>query len=103
MAEKKSIFGPETVRKTADLARLNLTDDEVTKFTEQLGSILGYIEKLSEVNTNGVEPLTHPLSLVTPLREDEVIASPGSHAMLDVAPEQLYENYKVPQVIGGGN
>jgi aspartyl-tRNA(Asn)/glutamyl-tRNA(Gln) amidotransferase subunit C len=98
-----SKFGSETVRKTADLARLNLTDEEVAKFADQLGGILGYIEKLSKLDTTNVEPLTHPLSLATPLREDEVHPSPGPAVMLDVAPEQLYENYKVPQVIGGGN
>lgn len=96
-------FGPDTLRKVADLARLQLTDAEVQKYTEQVGQILGYIEKLNTVDTSKTEPMTHPLALETPLRPDEARPSPGAEAMLACAPESLYESYKVPQVMGGGH
>ena len=96
-------FSEDIVRKVAELARLKLTDAEVTKFTAQLGNVLGYIEKLKTLDTLNVEPLTHALDLVTPTRPDEMIASPGAEVILSVAPEHLYESFKVPQVIGGGH
>jgi aspartyl-tRNA(Asn)/glutamyl-tRNA(Gln) amidotransferase subunit C len=93
-------FTEADVRKIADLARLELSDQEVTKFASQLGDILGYIQKLNELDTTGVEPMTTPHAFDTPLRDDEVIPSLGPTAMLQSAPDQMYENYKVPQVLG---
>lgn len=95
----KPKFTEDDVRKIANLARLELTDAEVTKFANQLGDVLGYIQKLNEIDTHGVEPMTTPHAFDTPLRNDEVVESPGAAAMLQNAPEQMYENYKVPQVI----
>ena len=102
MAAKAS-FGEDTVRKVAELARLSLTDAEVKLFAGQLGQVLSYIDKLSAVDTRNVEPLTHPLELETALRDDEPRPSPGAEIMTALAPEHLYENFKIPQVIGGGN
>lgn len=95
-------LGEETVRKVAELARLQLSDDEVTRFTAQLGQILGYIDKLDSVDTKNVEPLIHAVDLAPALREDEARPSPGAEIMTGLAPEHLYENFKIPQVIGGG-
>lgn len=92
----------DTVRRVAELARLQLTADEVAKFTAQLGSVLGYIEKLNAVDTKTVEPMTHALDLPPALRPDEVTTSPGVEKMLGSAPETLHDQFKVPQVIGGG-
>ncbi|MBI3543591.1 MAG: Asp-tRNA(Asn)/Glu-tRNA(Gln) amidotransferase subunit GatC [Deltaproteobacteria bacterium] len=97
-----SKFGSDDVRKVAQLARLKLTDEEVGKFAHQLESVLGYVAKLSQLSTDGVEPLTHPLELATPLRPDDARPSPGAETMVSSAAEHLYENYKVPQVLGGG-
>jgi aspartyl-tRNA(Asn)/glutamyl-tRNA(Gln) amidotransferase subunit C len=102
MAGTKVEFGPETVRKVADLARLKLSDDEVQKFTVQVSNVLGYIEKLNEINTDGVEPMTHALDLLTPTREDVARPSPGAERMTGLAPDALHEQFKVPQVMGGG-
>ena len=92
-------FGPETVKKVADLARMQLSDSELEKFTDQLEKILGYIEQLKPVDTSGVAPMSHPFDLETPLRSDNVQPSLGSEAVLASAPDSLYENFKVPQVI----
>jgi len=96
-------FSEETVKKVADLARLQLSAEEVTKFTHQVGEILKYIEKLNTLDTTNVEPLSHALDLTSSLRSDEARPSPGADAMTESAPESLYENYKVPQVMGGQN
>lgn len=97
-------FSQDTVRKMAELARLQLTEQEVETFTAQVGKVLTYIDKLGELDTTNVEPLTHALELITPTRAaDEARPSPGSAAMLASAPEQLHDSYKVPQVLGGGS
>ena len=101
MTEKKAGFSEADIRKVAELARLELSSAEITKFTSQIEKILGYVCKLEELDTKGIEPMSHPLSLETPLRVDEAVPSPGAEKMLASAPEQIYNNYKVPQVMGG--
>ena len=96
-------IGAETVRKVAELAKLKLSDEEVARFTEQLATIVQYIDKLATVETSTVEPMTHPLDLPTPTRVDEVLPSPGAAVMLESAPEQMFESYRVPQVLGGSH
>lgn len=90
-------------RQTATLAQLELTDEEIRTFTRQLGDILGYIEELNSVPVEGVEPLLHPLELMTPLREDVAHAPPldaeGRSRTLGCAPEVLYDGFKVPQIL----
>ncbi|MBI3557040.1 MAG: Asp-tRNA(Asn)/Glu-tRNA(Gln) amidotransferase subunit GatC [Deltaproteobacteria bacterium] len=95
-----SKFGADTVRKVAELARLQLTEAEVTKFTEQVGHILAYVEKLDALDTAQVAPLLSPLEVVPPLRADDLRPSPGAEVMVSLAKEHLYESYKVPQVMG---
>jgi aspartyl-tRNA(Asn)/glutamyl-tRNA(Gln) amidotransferase subunit C len=76
-------INPALTRRVAKLARLDLTDSEADNFTAQLGQILQYVDQLGEVNLHEgkeVEPLTHPLDLPTPMREDEPIASPPCQA-----------------------
>lgn len=90
-------------RQVAHLARLSLSDSEVTTFTSQLGNILNYIEQLQEVNVQNTEPLSHPLELATPLREDRVVPSlkdkEGKPKVLSSAQDVLYDGYKVPQIL----
>lgn len=92
-------FSSETVMKVAHLARLELTAEETAKFSSQLTKILDYVEKLNSLDTSKVEPMTQVHDVETPLREDETRPSPGAAAILDSAPEQVFDNYKVPQVI----
>ncbi len=97
------IGSKEMTQQLARLARLKLTDEELTSFTAQVGDILKYVEKLQEVNVDGVAPMTHPLELATPLREDVAVPSPrnaeGKPKVLDAAPDMLNDGYKVPPIL----
>ena len=89
----------EDVIKVAELARLEFSDDETRKFTEQLGSILGYIDRLNELDTDNVEPTSHVLDFSTPLREDNVVKLLTIEEVLQNAPETEDDFFVVPQVI----
>ena len=83
----------------ADLARLEFSESEIEKFTDQLENILGYIEKLSELDTTGVEPTSHVLDVSTPLREDKAIEWITPEEALQNAPEREENFFTVPKVI----
>ncbi len=90
-------------RRIAQLANLELTEQEVTSFTSQLGNILGYIDQLAKAEVADIEPMTHPIDLPTALREDVVRPSPtdaeGRPRVLESAPEVLHDGFKVPPVL----
>ena len=87
------------VRKVAQLSRLDLSDAEVGEFTGQLEAILAYVDKMSELNTDEVEPLAHCLPLSNCLREDVVTDSLGAEAALANAPQRDGEFFKVPKIL----
>jgi len=87
------------VRYVANLARINLTDDEVTRFGTQLEEIMGYIEKLSEVDIDGVEPTAHAYSLSNRVREDLPVESLPPEGFLQNAPDQANQQLRVPKVV----
>lgn len=84
---------------TAELARLYFEEQEIEKFTEQLGNILEYIEDLSELNTDNVDPTSHVLEITTPLREDKVKQLITTEEALQNAPEKDEDFFVVPKVI----
>jgi aspartyl-tRNA(Asn)/glutamyl-tRNA(Gln) amidotransferase subunit C len=83
----------------ANLARLALTDKEIELYTSQLKRILGYVEKLSELDTTGVEPTTYTVPLNTAFREDKAKPSLAREEALWNAPEEDRGCFKVPQII----
>lgn len=87
------------VRKVAKLSRLELTDAEVEEFTGQLSAILDYVEKMNELDTNGVEPLAHCLPISNVFREDCVKESLGTEKALANAPQRDGEFFKVPKIL----
>ncbi|MEX1000360.1 MAG: Asp-tRNA(Asn)/Glu-tRNA(Gln) amidotransferase subunit GatC [Thermodesulfobacteriota bacterium] len=89
----------DDVVKVAELARLEVTEEETAIFTEQLGNILEYIEKLNELDTDNVEPTSHVLDISTPLREDKVVKWLSIEEVLQNAPESEDDFFVVPQVI----
>ncbi len=92
------IINETQVRKVAKLARLELTDEEVARFSRDLESILEYVQKLNELNTEGVEPLAHCLPITNVLREDEVQPSLGAEETLANAPDRYEDYFKVPPI-----
>ncbi len=84
----------------ARLARLRLTAGEVARFTEQLGEIFEYFERLDGVDTTGVEPFTHPRALTNVLREDDVVPGLSHEQALGNAPQARGGHFCVPRVLG---
>jgi aspartyl-tRNA(Asn)/glutamyl-tRNA(Gln) amidotransferase subunit C len=83
----------------AKLARLAFSDDEMEKFTAQLNTILHHMEKLNEIDTSNVEPLSHVSDLKNVLREDVVTPSLPRDEVLKNAPSKNEKFFKVPKVI----
>jgi aspartyl-tRNA(Asn)/glutamyl-tRNA(Gln) amidotransferase subunit C len=89
----------EQVKKVALLARLELTPEEEEKFTTQLGSILGYVEQLNEVDVSNVQPTTRAIDVSNVTRQDELQPYPERDAILDSAPSQEGDYFKVPKIL----
>lgn len=92
------------VRHVAKLSRLRLSDDEVHRYTDQLGHVLGYIAKINELDLEGVEPMTHPLDLTNVLRPDDPRPGMDVEKILANAPGRAEHDgagfFEVPKVIG---
>ena len=87
------------VKYTAHLARLALTPDEEKKLSAQLGGILGYIEKLRELDVTNVEPTAHAVPLVNVTRVDEIRPSLPHEEALRNAPRQSNGLFIVPKIV----
>ena len=85
----------------AELARLELTDEEKAVFQPQLENIVKYVEKISSVNVDGVEPMMHGRPLVNAFREDEVRPSMDREAALGNAPARVGEEFLLPKIVEG--
>jgi aspartyl-tRNA(Asn)/glutamyl-tRNA(Gln) amidotransferase subunit C len=90
---------PQEVSHVAKLARLHMSQEEVEEMTRQLDDILTYVAKLNELDTEGVVPTTHTISIVNAFREDEVKPSLEREKTLVNAPRQNGESFVVPRVI----
>jgi aspartyl-tRNA(Asn)/glutamyl-tRNA(Gln) amidotransferase subunit C len=88
------------VEKVSLLARLALTDEEITRMTSQMGEILGYIDLLSELDTSQVEPMAHALDVANVFRNDLMRPSLDREVVLANAPQRDGECYLVPAVFG---
>jgi aspartyl-tRNA(Asn)/glutamyl-tRNA(Gln) amidotransferase subunit C len=91
--------GEIDVKYVAHLARLALTPDEEIKLSAQLGSILGYIEKLRELDVTNVEPTAHAVPLVNVTRADEIRPSLPHEEALRNAPRQSNGLFIVPKIV----
>ena len=88
------------VEKIATLARLRISVDEADGFASQLADVLRYVETLDEINTDGVEPMAHPIEQVNVLADDVSQDSFPRETMLRNAPKCDEEYYRVPPVLG---
>jgi aspartyl-tRNA(Asn)/glutamyl-tRNA(Gln) amidotransferase subunit C len=88
------------VEKVALLARLRLSDAELETMTGQLAQIVGYVDLLSEVDTEGVEPMAHAVEVTNVFASDEVQPSLPRDTALATAPRHNGRGYLVPAVLG---
>lgn len=89
----------ETLEKVAHLARLSIKPEEKDQLLKDMGEILNWVEKLGEVDTEGVEPLTHMTQEVNVLRDDKAEKSIERAEALKNAPDQDGKFFKVPKVL----
>lgn len=87
------------VEYVAELARLSFTEEEKEALTHDLNSVLGYIEKLNELDTENVDIIVNPYYIENRLREDEIKPSMDLQDVLSNAPDKLEEYFLVPKVI----
>jgi aspartyl-tRNA(Asn)/glutamyl-tRNA(Gln) amidotransferase subunit C len=90
---------PEQVRHIAKLARIAMSDEELDRLLPELNNILGWVEQLAEVNTDGVEPLTAVIDQRLRLRADVVTDGDIRDDVLANAPEPQHGFFGVPKVI----
>lgn len=89
----------QEVEHVAKLARLELSDQEQEKLTDQLSSILTYVEQLNKLDTSGVEPTSHVLDISNVTREDIAGKSLPQEIALANAPDKAAGHYKVPRIL----
>ena len=87
------------IEQIASLSRIKLTDDEKDIFREQLTDILGYIEKLNELDTDDVQPMAHATSIKNIFREDQQKSSFPRQEILELSPSSANGFFKVPKVL----
>lgn len=92
----------EDVARVAVLARLKLSDAELTALTSQLGRVLEYVNILNEVDTDGVEPMAHAVEMQNVLRNDEIRESLPRESALANAPKTDGQSFLVPQILESG-
>ena len=88
------------IRHVGVLSRIELTDEQVDTFGRQLADIVAYMDKLQELDTEGVEPLAHAMDIHNVFAADQAAPSLPPEEALANAPEREGDFYKVPKVIG---
>jgi aspartyl-tRNA(Asn)/glutamyl-tRNA(Gln) amidotransferase subunit C len=89
----------EQVRHVAALARLELSPKEEERIAGELESILGYVDKLNELDVSNVEPTSHVFDVGMAFREDEVCNRPAVDELLENAPDRWQDFFRVPKII----
>ena len=89
----------ETVRRVAHLARIAVAGDEVTNLQGELNAILAFVERLSQINVEGVEPMTSVMPMAMKMREDKVTDGGIPDAIVANAPAHEDHFFVVPKVV----
>jgi aspartyl-tRNA(Asn)/glutamyl-tRNA(Gln) amidotransferase subunit C len=97
---RPAALGSEDVRHLGHLARLELSDDEVTLFASQLDIILSAVARVGEVAAQDVPPTSHAVPMVNVLRPDVITPSLSLEAALSGAPSVEDDKFRVPQILG---
>lgn len=95
-----ALISREDVAHVARLARLDVTEDELDRFAEQLGAVLEHAADLAALDTAGVPPTAHPHPLVNVLRDDVVAPSLDRDEVLAMAPAAEDGRFRVPRILG---
>ncbi|MDO4760527.1 MAG: Asp-tRNA(Asn)/Glu-tRNA(Gln) amidotransferase subunit GatC [Corynebacterium sp.] len=90
----------DEVAHLAKLARLALSDEELDRFAEQIDGIISNVSAVQKVAAQGVEPMSHPHSIQTTMREDVVEKTLTAEQALDQAPDVAEQRFIVPQILG---
>ncbi len=90
---------PDEIRKVENLARLELKEEEVETFSNQLEDILGYVAQIESIETDGIPQTTRAVEVVNVVREDKVIATDVRQELLEQAPEREDDFYRVPKIL----
>ncbi len=93
------IISDETIAYVAALAKIKLSDEEKIRAKKDLGEILGYIERMNELDTDGVEPMSHAFPVSNVFREDVVTNGDEREEMLKNAPKQKDGCFVVPKTV----
>lgn len=92
------MISTDDVKHVAKLARLELTEEEINKYSKQLGDILKYVEQMNEVDTTGVEPMPHAIPVYNVMREDIVKYEQTKEEMMANAPFEEDGFFRVPKI-----
>src|SRR4051812_17263745 len=92
-------ISPKTVEHVSKLARLKLTETELTELSQVLSNVLDHFEQIAKVDTSGVLPLLTPTDMTVALREDAVEKTIDSDTLLMNAPDKSGRLFKVPPVV----
>jgi len=87
------------VRKVAQLARLDLPDDQIETYTAQIEEILSYVDQLQEIDTKNVSPTTRAVEVVNAMREDLVDVKCLREDILNQAPHREGDFFRVPKIL----
>ena len=87
------------IDKVAKLAQLHLSEEEKETFEKQLDQILGHMEQLNRLDTQGVEPTSHAIPVYNAFREDNVKPSLPREEVMGIAPAEEDAHFKVPRII----
>ena len=90
---------PEDVRKVAHLARLELQEEQIATYSNQLEEILEYVAQLEKIDTSNVPPTTRAVEVVNVEREDEVINTSVREGLLSLAPQRQEDFFRVPKIL----
>jgi len=88
-----------TVAKIAHLARIRVEDDKLEPLAAELNNIIGWVEQLGEVDTDGVRPMTSVVHVTLPRRDDKVDDGGNPDRVLENAPAKVNHFYAVPKVV----
>lgn len=90
----------DKVEHLAKLARLALTEEELEQFAGQIDGIIANVSAVGKVAVDGVEPMSHPHSIQTTMREDVVVPTLTAEQALEMAPAVEEQRFMVPQILG---